>query len=807
LTLDHCYVAGVSAQVRLLPDATTDHSPVLLEVAPCRVSGSSKGTESMKRRNFKAVRVADLVSALESTWDWDAIHGIPGVDAAHKYVVDGILAALDIFAPMAEIKVKRDNNIYLTAETLGVIRRRDLARAKGGDPAVYRGLRNDATRLVRRDKLRCNVSTLSKAAGDPRVLWQLANTALGKPRATLPKHLNDLDGNKTVDDKSAADLMATYYVKKVVDLRAEIADSPDAPTPAWPPHRGRGKSFSFSFASAGRIAKVIKGLKNTEALGVDGIPVSILKKGVDILSSPLAHLVNRSMTTGVVPSGFKLARVCPIYKGAAKSTSSPSSYRPVAILPALSKVLETLVKTDLERFFARTGALPRSQHGFRLGRSCTTALGTAHSGWVDGIKGGNVVGVAAYDLSAAFDTVAADKLIPKLERIGVRGRALAWFVDYMRGGKQSVVWNDAASDFVHIEFGVRQGSILGPVLFLLHVADMGTYLASATTSTGPCAVDDNTTTTSTGDDDVVVYADDSNVWVVHKTWSGVKKGLEVVSARFATWSRANGLHINVAKTQILVSAGAGRAADLVVNVDGKDITSSESLELLGVRFDRSFTTRPHIDHLVKATRQRAALIARLSHHLPRGAYLRQLAHGLVFGKLGHALAVAVTPRLTEETPRVGDLGSIQVTLNKVARYVTGTKVSEHITVGDLNKRAKFPLLNELVTWTVAMETWAAYNSSEVVPSTSTVSAASAPPPASASTSTRRNPLGERMFKSSGFFRESRAAAAGQVLDRLCGHTLVSNGIKVWNACPELRKATTRGSAKSAAATFARGVPV
>jgi hypothetical protein len=141
---------------------------------------------------------------------------------------------------------------------------------------------------------------------------------------------------------------------------------------------------------------------------------------------------------------------------------------------------------------------------------------------------------------------------------------------------------------------------------------------------------------------------------------------------------------------------------------------------------------------------------------------------------------------------VGGLGSIQVTLNKVARSVTGTKKSEHITVRDLNTRAKFPLLNKLVTQTVAMETWSGFNSSEVVP---------------APKSTRQNPLGEKMFKSSGFNRETRAAAAGQVLDRQCTATLVSNGLRIWNACPNLRGATTKGSARTAAATYARGVPV
>jgi hypothetical protein len=272
---------------------------------------------------------------------------------------------------------------------------------------------------VRRDKIRRNIAKLNSAADDPRVLWELANAALGKPKATLPKTLQRPDGNKTVDDKDSANLMAGYYVNKVLNLGKDIADAPAAPTPAWPPEAGRGQDFSFSFASAGKVAKTIKGLKSTEALGVDGIPVSVLKKGVALLSSPLAHLVNRSLATGVVPAVFKIGRVCPVHKGGSKPRDDPASYCPVSILPAMSKILESLVKSDLEKFFSITDALPGSQHGFRTGRSCTTALGSAHSGWLGGIRAGKIVGVISYDLSAAFDTVAADKLIPKLERIGV----------------------------------------------------------------------------------------------------------------------------------------------------------------------------------------------------------------------------------------------------------------------------------------------------------------------------------------------------------------------------------------------------
>jgi hypothetical protein len=152
--------------------------------------------------------------------------------------------------------------------------------------------------------------------------------------------------------------------------------------------------------------------------------------------------------------------------------------------------------------------------------------------------------------------------------------------------------------------------------------------------------------------------------------------------------------------------------------------------------------------------------------------------------------VAATPRLSEETLTMGGLRLVQISLNNVARSVTGCRRSGHITVQDLNTKAGFPLLNELVTRTVALETWTAHNSRE-------------------GSTGARNPLGVAMFDLAGYARHSRAAAAGKVQDRTdCDiNTLVSSGFKVRNACADLRVASTRMASRKAAKTFSRGVPL
>jgi hypothetical protein len=173
--------------------------------------------------------------------------------------------------------------------------------------------------------------------------------------------------------------------------------------------------FHFKFANTKRTSEAIKGLNNTEALGVDGIPTLVLKKGVEILSG---------LADGKVPAQFKIGRVHPIHKGKGKPREDPGSYRPVSILPALSKVLESLVKGDLEEHLKRVNGLPGSQYGFCPKRSCTLALAHAQAGWLLGAAKGKVVGLMAFDLSAAFNTVAAKQLAPTLRALGITGSEL-----------------------------------------------------------------------------------------------------------------------------------------------------------------------------------------------------------------------------------------------------------------------------------------------------------------------------------------------------------------------------------------------
>jgi hypothetical protein len=235
--------------------------------------------------------------------------------------------------------------------------------------------------------------------------------------------------------------------------------------------------------------------------------------------------------------------------------------------------------------------------------------------------------------------------------------------------------------------------------------------------------------------------------------------------------------------------------NVTVMVDGKEVKAEENIELLGVYFNQKLTTTPHARAMLTAVRQRAAVIARLSNHLPRGKYLRQQATGLVNGKLGHAMAVYATPQLPAATA-AGEVASpstlyhqIQVAYNRVARSITGCRLRDRISTKDLLERAGIPSLNEMIVSAVAMETWNARRSND-------------------GGNGAKNYVGAIIFDQDRALKFTRAAAAGRVEVPLRGRdTFVSNGARTWNSSEALSEALTKSSARLAAKNVAERSPL
>ena len=213
-----------------------------------------------------------------------------------------------------------------------------------------------------------------------------------------------------------ADVFNSFFVEKIANLRSRVKKSYTTdPMEKIKMTSKPKRPFTLRTTTEENVIKLIKATKSKDSAGMDDISSKILKMSAEVLSIPLTRVINTSITTGVFPKRWKIAKVTPVLKKG--DSKSKSNYRPVALLPAFSKVLEAVVHQQIMFHVEKEGILPRTQHGFRRHRSTNSALLYLTSKWEEWLQRKLNVGMLVFDLSAAFDCLDAEILDKKLEHL------------------------------------------------------------------------------------------------------------------------------------------------------------------------------------------------------------------------------------------------------------------------------------------------------------------------------------------------------------------------------------------------------
>ena len=400
--------------------------------------------------------------------------------------------------------------------------------------------------------------------------WSMIKELINKKKSSNIQTSFMINNKYVADKRKICESFNDFFINIGSKLSADIPRHNKSPTFYISNHIF--DTIYLEPVTENEVENIIINLKNSSP-GWDDFTAKIVKLSYPSFIIPLTYICNLSLSSGIVPNDLKIAKVIPIFKS--KERNCINNYRPVSVLPVFSKILERLVYNRLLKFINKHNVLYPNQFGFQANRSTSMALITLIDKITESIDNGNNVLGIFLDFSKAFDTVDHSILIEKLQCYGIRGLALLWIKNYLNNRKQYVSYNGVKSNLLTIKCGVPQGSILGPLLFLLYINDIANVSEKIF---------------------LLLFADDSNAFISGSDINDLILEINNELKQLVIWINIIKLSLNIDKTHYMIFTSSKHLAKTKNNVVIKNIIISQvtTTKFLGVILDDKLTWKPHI---------------------------------------------------------------------------------------------------------------------------------------------------------------------------------------------------------------------
>lgn len=525
--LDHIMIKSrLPYKTAVITSAISDHYSVCVVI--------EKLLKPMRNSSYDSVKIdyKQLVKEIEA-FSFSPLYAITDVNHATEFVVDSLSNLLKTCSHKKPVSSrKKIIKPWITPGLLRCMRHRDKLHTKTrNNPEnemvrnVYVRYRNFCNSLLKNVKQAYERTQLQKASGNSKKTWQILKD-IANFNTQKTSNLDLISHGNPVE---CLDEVNHFFANVGKCLADDISQETGGVLQQTNVPEISDNTFVLMDTNESEVESVLIGLRDDCAVGWDKISSKVLKISKHVLVRPITYICNLSLNSGLFPNYFKIAIIHPIHKAGDKKT--PNNYRPISVLPTLSKILERLMNNRLTKFLDKYNILSQNQYGFISGRSTEGAVSSLTEYLVRQLDTGSKCLGVFLDLSKAFDTVSIPILISRLERLGIRGHALQLFSNYLSCRKQRVKVGNYVSNDESVTFGVPQGSILGPSLFLIYI----NQICNLSLSMGQ----------------VISYADDTALLFHGKSWNEVTTSAENGLKTVMSYLNTSMLTLNAEKTKFM----------------------------------------------------------------------------------------------------------------------------------------------------------------------------------------------------------------------------------------------------------------
>ena len=581
--------------------AISDHYPVCIT----RKISQSESSESIHRtityRQMKKFDPSIFIHDLENQ-PWGLLDIFDEPNEAMDLFNELFLCVLDKNAPQKTKRVKHtlQPNWY-NSDIAEAGKKRDFFH-KRKDMANYKYWRNKTKSLISQSKKSFYSEAINVKKQNPKYLWKHLHDLTNKNKKHQNPVITDANGEPVLDPGQMADSFNDFFVSifekyRNANASGESVYSNEKLNTYIKDKLASETTFKIPTMSAAFVQKQLSALEIDKATGLDGLSAKFLRLSADIIAVPLTKILNLSITTGIFPDTFKKAKVTPCFKKGDKSDKT--NYRPISILPILSKILERHVSDHLKLYLNSHKLLYDRQSGFRNNHSCETALTAIIDDWITAIDNNEIVGTVFIDLSKAFDLVDHEILLAKLNCYQFNADSLKWFSSYLYGRYQQVSISGKLSANKHIKTGVPQGSVLGPLLFMIYINDLAL-------ETNKSVLD--------------FFADDLTMSVTGTSAATISQDLNTDIAQLVEWCSNNQMVVHTGKTKaMLVSTSQKQSTtnhrEFNLHIGETSINLSDEEKLLGLLIDNTLKWSAQVEATLKKCNSLLYLLSRIKVYL------------------------------------------------------------------------------------------------------------------------------------------------------------------------------------------------